>query len=206
MKTMKTTVVLTIGCLLMTTTLFAQRASDDLMKQITKETCDELSRVDVAKQTTDELKISLGFALVKVMGQHQADLKLVGISTTDSKSVEKLAVDVGMRLVADCPTFFETLTKNPNHIKELAQNEPSGTISGKLVRIVGGDFTHLLIEDAKGKIERLWWMEYFNGSNSLLGRAESQLNRPVRVSYVEREMFNSTLNDYVKVKVITRID
>ena len=203
---MKTTIVLTIGCLLMATTLFAQDATDGLIKQITKDTCVELSRLDFSKQTTDELKVSLGLALVKVMGQHQAELKSAGFNTSDSKSVEKLAVDVGMRLVTDCPTFFETLTKNPNHIKELALNESSGTISGKLVRIVGGDFTHLLIEDTKGKVERLWWMEYFSGSNVLLSNPQTQLNRSLKVSYVEREIFNSTLNDYVKVKVITRID
>jgi hypothetical protein len=75
-----------------------------------------------------------------------------------------------------------------------------------LVKIAEGEFTHLQVEDANGRIEKLWWMEYFNGSNILLADPQGQLNKPIKVNFVEREIFNSTLRDYVKVKVITGIE
>jgi hypothetical protein len=83
---------------------------------------------------------------------------------------------------------------------------PKGSISGKLVKVVSGDFTHLQIEDLKGKVERVWWLEYFDGSNKLMTDPQGQLNKLIKVNYVEREMFNSTLKDYVKIKVITGIE
>ena len=203
---MKTIIALVLAHTLTMTTLFAQLAGEGLTKQITREACAELSKLDFSKQTADELKVSLGLALVKVMGQHEAELKSSGISTSDPKSLERLAMDVGMRLVTDCPAFYDTLSKNPNTVKDLALSESSARISGKLLKVVAGEFTHLVIEDPSGKIEKLWWMEYFNGSNALLINPQSQMNRSFRFTYVEREIFNSTLNDYVKIKVITRLD
>ena len=203
---MKTTIAFMLAHTLTATMLFAQAAGEGLTKQITKEACVELSKLDFSKQTADELKVSLGLVLVKVMGQHEGDLKSYGINTSDPKSLERLAMDVGMRLVTDCPAFYDALSKNPNTVRDLALSESAARVSGKLLKIVGGEFTHLLVEDPSGKIEKLWWMEYFNGSNALLISPQSQLNRSFRFTYVEREIFNSTLKDYVKVKVITRLD
>src|SRR5262245_11716268 len=153
---MKTKLLFCAGYFLLTTSLLGQGVSDAFMKQITRETCNELTNVDFSSKTPEELKVSLGLALVKVMGQHQSELKSFGVSMTDGKGVEKLATDVGMRLVTDCPPFVDALTKNPNTIKELAQtHSATGRISGKLVKIVGGEFTHLQVEDTKGKIEKL---------------------------------------------------
>ena len=204
---MKTIISFCIGSLMMSTSLFAQGTNDGLTSQITKETCDELSQRDFSRTNPDEMKMLLGLALIKVMGKHQGELSAIGVSPSDPKSVEKLATSVGMQLVAECPTFLDALTRNPNAITGLARKETSaGTISGTLVKVVEGEFTHLQVEDANGRIEKLWWMEYFNGSNILLADAHGQLNKPIKVNYVEREIFNSTLRDYVKVKVITSIE
>lgn len=203
---MRITVFVGIGFLLASTSLFAQRVDDALLKQVTSETCDELGKVDFSQKTPNEVKLSLGLSLMKVVGQHQTELKAFGVSPTDPRSLEGLGVDVGMRLATECPVFLNALTSNPNTIEELVNRGSGGTISGTLLKIVGGEFTCLQIADAKGKIEKVWWMEYFNGSNRLLVDAKSYLNRPVKISYTEKEIYNSTLNDYVKIKVITGIE
>jgi hypothetical protein len=176
------------------------------MKQMTRETCDEVAKIDFSKKSADEFKLSLGLVLVKVMGQHQQELRSRGVNPGDPKSLEKVATEVGMRLAADCPVFVEALTRNPDTIRDFAESESSGNISGKLLKIVGGEFTYLQVEDDKGKIEKLWWMEYFDGSNKFLADPQRRLNKTVRIDYVEKEMFNSTLNDYVKIKVIKGIE
>jgi hypothetical protein len=205
---MRTPIWLTIAFFAISTPLLAQTTRDALIKQVTKETCDELSKTDFSNKSTDEFKITLGLVLVKVVAAHQAELKTVGVSVSDPQSLEKIGNDVGVQLVTTCPSFLSALTGNPNAVKELLDNEKasvSGSISGKLVKVVGGEFTYLQVEDAKGKVEKLWWLEYFEGSNNLVGDQQSQLNKPIKVNYVEKEMFNSTLKDYVKIKVITSI-
>jgi hypothetical protein len=190
--------------------MLAQGINNDLLNQVTKESCDELSKTDLSKKTAEELKIALGFSVVKVVGQHASELAQSGFSFSDSKSVEKVATEIGARLVVSCPVFLDALKRSGAIEEQLRGTSTSasvrGSISGKLVKIVSGEFTYLQIEDAKGKIEKLWWMEYFNGSNKLLTNSQSQLDKPVKVNYVEREVFNSTLNDYVKIKVITGIE
>jgi hypothetical protein len=204
---MRKTLLIAIGYSLLATSLFGQGTNDVFMKQLTRETCDELLKIDFSKKTPDEFKMSLGLTLVKVMGQHQPELKSLGVNTFDERSLEKVATEVGMRLAAECPVFVEALTKNQDAIKEFSRSgSASGNISGKVLKVVGGDFTYLQVEDDKGKIEKLWWMEYFDGANKFLADPQKQVNRAVRVRYVEKEMFNSTLNDYVKVKVITSIE
>jgi len=204
---MKKTLLIALGYSLLATSLFGQSTNDVLVKQITRETCDEVGKIDFSKKTAEEFKLSLGLVLVKVMGQHQQELKTRGVNPGEPRSLEKVATEVGMRLASDCPTFVEALTKNPDTIRDFAESESSsGNVSGKLLKIVGGEFTYLQVEDDKGKIEKLWWMEYFDGSNKFLADPQKQLNKIVRIDYVEKEMFNSTLNDYVKVKVIKGIE
>jgi hypothetical protein len=203
---MKRTLFIAIGYSLLASSLFGQSTNDVFIKQLTRETCDEVVKIDFSKKTAEEFKLSLGLVLVKVMGQHQQELRERGVNPGDPKSLEKVATDVGMRLAADCPVFVEALTRNPDTIRDFAEDESSsGNISGRLLKIVGGEFTYLQVEDDKGKIQKLWWMEYFDGSNKFLADPQRQLNKTVRIDYVEKEMFNSTLNDYVKIKVIKGI-
>ena len=112
------------------------------------------------------MKLALGLHLVAVFGRHQDELKAAGYNLLDTKSSEKLGNDVGVQLVFECPDFMNTLVKNSRVVTDIAQRNkqsPSGTISGTLVNISGGDFSYLQVADDKGKIEKLWWMEYFDG-------------------------------------------
>jgi hypothetical protein len=209
---MKTFVQVCSGLLLFTCVSFAQAVpppQTDLIKRLAKEACQEIKQVDFSQKTEDEMKLALGLPLVTVFGRHQDELKAAGYNLLDPKSSEKLGNDVGVQLVFECPDFMSTMVKNSKVITDIAQrNKPSssGTISGTLMNIAGGDFSYLQVADDKGKIEKLWWMEYFDGANLLIGNPQNRLNKPIKVRFVEKEMFNSTLKDYVKIKVITGIE
>ena len=206
---MKKTVVLGVCSLLFSTPLFSQGNRDDLMKQMAQETCQEVKKINFSNKTADEMKLALGLPLVMVSGKHQTELKSFGIDISNPDNGRKLGNDVGMQMAIVCPEFVAAMMKNPNSINEIIQNgkgNATGSISGTLTRIVGGDFSYLQVEDSKGKIEKLWWMEYFDGSNVLALNPQNRLNKPIKINYVEKEMFNSTLKDYVKMKVITGIE
>jgi hypothetical protein len=206
---MNKTLALVVWPLLFTAPLYSQGTRDDLLKQLAQEACQEIKKTDFSNKSADELKLALGLPLVMVSGRHQGELKAVGIDMSDSQSARKFGNDVGIYLAQNCPEFVASMMKNPSAVAEIAQNaKTSGplSISGTLVKIVNGDFSYLQVEDSKGKIEKLWWMEYFDGSNVLVVSPQNRLNRPIKVNYVEKELFNFTLKDYVKVKVITGID
>src|SRR5215468_10043422 len=109
----------------------------------------------------------------------------------------------------DLSRLLGNLRGRPFSWREVAKsvvNSPTATISGTLRKIVGGDFSYLQVEDTKGKIEKLWWMEYFEISEILLTDPNGLLNKPITVKYTEREVFNSMVGDYVKIKIIRRIE
>ena len=209
---MKTFVQVCFGILLFTCVSFAQAVPPlqaELLKKLAREACQEIKQVDFSQKTEDEMKLALGLPLVTVFGRHQDELKAAGYNLLDAKSSEKLGNDVGVQLVFECPDFMNTMVKNSKVITDIAQRNKqgaSGVISGSLLNIAGGDFSYLQVADDKGKIEKLWWMEYFDGANILAVNPQNRLNKPIKVHYVEREMFNSTLKDYVKIKVITGIE
>ena len=170
--------------------------------------CAEVSHADISTKSADQIKTMIGLATIKVVAAHQAELMASGINMTDPIVGKAFGSRLAMQLVGQCPAFFMALARNPDLMQAVnaASNSPAGTISGILRKIVGGDFSYLQVEDTKGKIEKLWWMEYFQGSKTLLTDPDSRLNKPITAKYIEREVFNSTLGDYVKIKIITGIE
>jgi hypothetical protein len=202
-----------ICAVLLAAPAFAQDSREAVLKQITKDTCQELSGVDLSNKSPDEFKMSLGLVLLSVAGNYRSQLNSNGIDISDQLKLQDLAQNIGMRLAIDCPAFVSALTKNTSAVQAIVADTkkntpaaPTGSVSGKLVKIVDGDFTYLQVEDSKGKVEKLWWLEYFEGSNRFVTDPKSQLNKQIKVNYVEKEIFNSTLKEYVKIKIVTAVE
>lgn len=205
---MKKYLVFAVCFLLISVAAHAQMSKDSLMKIMAKETCAEISKKDLAGKSMDELEMELGLAMLPVVAKYQEELKTIfGFDMEDPKSMEGMGREVGMQLAKDCPAFLKMFMSNPEAMKEITgkdKNVPAvSIINGTLLKVVNGDFTYIQVKDGSGKIEKLWWMEYFEGSNKLINELDKQLNKPVRVSYIEKEIYNSTLKDYMKLKIIT---
>ena len=91
---------------------------------------------------------------------------------------------------------------NNRTLLQVALDQPQETlIKGTLVKIVKGDFTCIHIRTPQGKVEKLWWMQYFEGANALMD-GTNLLNKYLVISYSEHEVYNAAQKDYVKIKVI----
>lgn len=191
-------------------------SKDSLMKLMAKETCEEIAKKDLSNKTMEELEMELGLAMMPVVLKYQEALKTSGYDMEDQQGMMNMGKEVGMQLAKDCPAFLKMFVNNPGVLKEaLDKKETIGkekmevlpaNVFGTLVKIVPGDISHIQVKDGTGKIQKLWWMEYFEGSNKLISEPAKFLNKTVQVSYVEKEIYNSTLKDYVKVKIITGIE
>jgi hypothetical protein len=47
------------------------------------------------------------------------------------------------------------------------------------------------------------WQKYFKGAEKL---TSTNINKPVKVSYIEKDIYNSTLKDYIKQKIAVAIE
>jgi hypothetical protein len=181
---------------------------EELMKTLARETCADL-KTDLRNKSADELKMALGLPMVAAAGRHQADLERLGFNLSDSQGAEALGREIAYQLASNCPNFTAAMINNASSVSEIAKtasvSQSSQSITGKLAGIVNGDFTYLQIEDSKGKIEKLYWMEYFEGANILAVNPQSRIQKTITVNYVEKEIFNSSLKDYLKVKILTGI-
>ncbi len=191
--------------------LFAQISKDSLLKLMTKETCTQITNKDFSGKNMDELQMELGLAMMPVVMKYQEELQTAfGISMEDQSGMEKMGMEIGLQLAKDCPAFLKMFVNNPTALKEIAGGSNTDatvmSINGTLQKIVTGDFTYIQVKDASGKIEKLWWMEYFDGSAKLITDATTMVNKQVKVKYTEKEMYNATLKEYIKIKVIKGLE
>ena len=103
-------------------------------------------------------------------------------------------------LVADCPAFNEIIMK-----KAAVAEEAEKSISGTLLKIMDQQFTYLLIKNKSGKEEKIWWLEYFAGSDKLHA-STSILNKPITVNYKVVELYDAMNKEYKSYKVATGIE
>ena len=191
--------------------LFAQISKDSLLKLMTKETCTQITNKDFSGKNMDELQMELGLAMMPVVMKYQDELQTAfGISMEDQTGMEKMGMEIGLQLAKDCPAFLKMFATNPDLMKDISGTPKSGvavmSINGTLLKIVTGDFTYIQVKDASGKIEKLWWMEYFDGSAKLITDAATMVNKQVKVNYTEKEIYNATLKEYIKIKVIKGLE
>jgi hypothetical protein len=64
-----------------------------------------------------------------------------------------------------------------------------------------GSFACLKVKGTDGREQKIWWFEHFDGSETLTQNPASLNNKKVTVVYVEREVYEPKLKDYVKIKV-----
>ncbi len=199
-----------LALLVITASVNAQVSKDSLLKLMSKETCTEITNKDFSGKNMDELQMELGLAMMPVVLKYQEELQTVfGISGIEDQSgMEKMGMEIGLQLAKDCPAFLKMFVNNPGALKEIVGNNTDAavmSISGTLLKVVTGDFTYIQIKDASGKTEKLWWMEYFEGSSKLTGAA-TMVNKQVKAKYIEKEIYNATLKEYIKIKVITGLE
>ncbi len=189
----------------------AQNSRDSLMKLVTKDVCDELSAKNLTGKNMDEVQMEMGLAFMPALMKHKDALeKELGGNVTDKSSMEKLGQEIGMLLVTECPAFLKIMSGMDPGAMDKPTKVPvtiggSATIKGTLLKVLPGELTHLLVKDNKGKTVKIWWMDYFDGSDDMADNPQKMINKKVTVDYTEKEVYNVALKQYIKIKVATGI-
>src|SRR5436309_15900145 len=117
---MKKLILFCSASLLVSIPLFAQESKSDLMKQVAKETCVELSNNDFSKMNSDQVKVTMGVSMIKVVARHLTEFEpFGGVNLSDSQSMDKLVFEVGVLLSGDCPGIAAAVTANANAFNEV---------------------------------------------------------------------------------------
>ncbi len=184
----------------------AQVTKDSLLKAMSREVCEDMAKKDFNGKNTDEIQLEIGMSFIPVMGKYEKELKEVyGDAMAGTDGIEKVGEELGMRLVLECPAFLRIMAGNSEVVKKNG-TVPVKTLSGTLMRLVPGEFTHLLVKDNQGRQVKIWWMEAFEGSAALTSNAQSWISKKVTVSYTEKESYSAASKKYNTIKIVTAIE
>jgi hypothetical protein len=188
----------------------AQKISkDSLVKLMANEVCIELSKPKDSKSKGKDIATEVGLAMIPVFTNHLTEIQeAYGFTELTKENGSKVGEDIGGKLANTCPAFLELLTQNPEATANLisGNKNSAGTLEGTFLKITKSDLSYIEIKTASGKIEKLYWLEYFEGSTDLISNPSKLNSKKVTVSYLEKEIYKAALNEYVKVKVITGLE
>ncbi len=187
-------------------TASAQTAKDSLLNILAGEVCKSLSEKQPGSETAKEMEFRMANAFVPLLQTHgDAIAKFYDLETdTEGNGYKQLGIDVGMKMVSVCPNFMTGFIEKSSKDKD--ETTPSKkekmSISGTLIKIIPGELTSISVRSTGGKTEKIWWMEYFEGADNL---TQAMINKPISIQYYEKEVYNFTLKEYIKIKIAAGI-
>lgn len=179
---------------------FAQKDST-LTQKIANEFCIEFSKKDITQFKGFEME--LGLLIVPIIEKYGKQIeKEWGLSRDNEQDYEKISERIGKEAAFGCPKFLEFIKNNLSEINESKDEEETKSITGTFQRLEEQLFSSLVIKTKSGKEEKLWWFQFFEGSDELVKKPATLAKKSLTVTYVEIEIYDAKLKEYRPVKVI----
>ena len=179
--------------------VYAQKDST-LTQKITAEFCNEFSKQGFTSFKDYELE--LGLVILPIIEKYKAEIeKEWHLSMETEEGMNKISEKIGQESARSCPKFLEFIKNNLSEIKEADEDEAK-SISGVFQRIENNLFSILVIKSKTGKEEKLWWLQFFEGSDTLIENPTSLSRKNVTVTYTNMEVYDPKLKDHRVIKVV----
>lgn len=173
-----------------------------LTQKIANDFCVEFSKKDFTKFKGAELEI--GLVVMPLIEKYSKEIeKEWGLSISNEQDYQKISEKIGRETARNCPKFMEFIKNNINEIKDSdEEGEEIKSVSGIFQRIENNLFSILVIKSKTGKEEKLWWLQFFEGSDLLIENPAALSRKDITVKYTEMEVYDPKLKDYRPIKVI----
>ena len=212
--------ILLIATVLVTQLANAQKMTkDSLINLISIDACKEFDKKDFTKVKKENMQMELGMTMLPAISKYVNEIQdIYGGSLTDRGVGEKVGTDIAMKLMVSCPKFTDiamtagmeqasTAEKPAGGKTKSERNTAAGeSIQGTLTAVTPGDITTLTVRDAKGKLQKLYWLGYYDNADQIKSNPRKYLNKRVRISYTEQDAYDAVKKDYKVIKVITAVE
>jgi|GEM_PF-1055934 len=185
--------------LLPATAVMAQKEASAFEKKLMKEFCEEFTK-QAPNITKENIEMELGLLILPLMTKYEAEMKSEwNLDFSDPEDLQKIGFKIGQLGALECAAFRTFFVNNmkPNEAKPMQ-------LTGKFLKLEGQPFSYLLVQNAAGKTEKIYWLEFFEGADQLTSPS-ALLNKAVTVSYKEIEVYDAAAKDYRKIKVATKL-
>lgn len=168
--------------------------------------CKEIKAKEAELKNSEDIQVDIGLLMMPIFMKYENDMKKADpkFKLSDQTQVEALGFEIGKRLVT-CVEFMKLASVQKQIVQEIKADKASiATMDGVLQSVTTGDFSAINVKTSTGKTEKIWWMGYFPGADKL--KDGSLINKQVKIRYSEKEVYNSTLKDYIKIKIAEGIE
>jgi hypothetical protein len=190
--------------------LAQNKKADALKDKMAQEVCDCISKSNVDFEDQEALKLQLGLCLMQSMGENEKQLVKAGINIENEEDVSRLGEDIGISMATKCPAVFIGFAKQELEEERRLENEAEKIIVQKLTGTISeveeGGFVTLIIKDEKGRSHNFLWLEFFENADEVKENYSTLKGKSVSLEYYEKEYYNPKIEDYVKVKVLKKVD
>lgn len=184
----------------------AQNTPGPAETKLTNALCDCISKLDKTKLTTPAQAKE---AFMSCFTQHADLLPDVAaernVEFSDNGAMDKIGSDIGVNLMKQkCDGFMQLAIKMAD--KGNAEATTTQTTSGAFKRIDNKGFNYIVIADNTGSQKSFLWLREFAGSDKFTGITTRLLNKKIKITWQEMEVYLPVAKGYYKVKEITAID
>jgi hypothetical protein len=179
-------------------------AQKTLAQRMTADFCKELDNQDIDKWNEQTME-KIGLAMIPIATKYADEIKKeYGLEMKTQTDFEQFGRIIGAEAAISCPKFQKLMENMVNSKVEEAKSTAS--LDGTFLGLdTSGSFACLKVKDADGREQKIWWFEHFDGSETLVKTPSALNNKKVTVVYVEREVYEPKLKDYVKIKVASSL-
>lgn len=185
--------------------VYAQKAMGRAETKLTNALCDCITKLDKSK-LTNSTEANRAFSDCFTQ---QADLltdvaEERGVEMTDSEAMKKIGTDIGGNLLKQkCDGFMRLALQMSNKDNRAAEEQST---SGTFKKVDNKGFNYIVIADANGSLKSFLWLREFTGSDKFTSDANTLLNKKLKISWKEIEVYLPAAKGYYKVKEISAID
>lgn len=197
-------------CLLVVFTNSLSSQSDEqkdaLLQTIANESCDCINKkqIDFATVQQAQLEMEFGFCILESYSKNKKEAdKVLNLTFSDEQSMEALGADVAIKMMGVCPDFM-TKVAGVYASSEFEAAKDDIIIVGYVTNIQESLFNIVEVKDTDNRLQKLLWLEYFEGDNLLYDLNKLKKNK-VKITCYEYEMFDPKIKDYRNFKIIKKM-
>ncbi|WP_426278525.1 hypothetical protein ACN9MN_04200 [Chryseobacterium sp. S-02] len=181
--------------------------SQEYKQKFSREVCECVKNIDAANKTKKELSTQFGLCAFKHAASYKKELKrdfgidLVADIANEEK-MESFGVQVGMMMVTECPDVFSKVMGNDEDTEaEVSQL----LISGMVSKIEKDNFVIFHVVGDNKNLTKLYWVSTIESNLDLPKEYSSLVNKKVNISYYTAEIFDTKINDYRNLNIISSL-
>lgn len=196
--------VVLIGLCVCCVTAFSQnnqQAKDSLLKLMSVQVCDEISKISSADLSVESLENAIMMSMMPLITTHQAALEqILDVNVSDPKSFERFGNELGLELLKSCAVFRDVaMGRTGNSDAGTTASDAATNISGKLLKVQTGAMNSVELMNAEGKVLTIWCTRHFAGDEKLTDL--NHIGKQIQVEYVTEKVYDFVTGGYREIMV-----